>query len=227
MRAAAGTRLGLTRPVPSLRSELIDRLIKSYDQESPAVNRRGDEAADRRGGPRDPEEGRFHRRHLACIARAGRFNQALIFYHFGNLEGLLLAALDHTSDERLERYRNAIAEAASVDELVAAVARLYAEDRARPHDRRRPDGRRKRSAAGAEGRVGREMEPWIELRGHALDKGFAWLGLPELVPHRELAYAFVTFYLGVNLTTQLDEDRKAHRRALRPARDPRPAPGFN
>jgi hypothetical protein len=31
------------------------------------------------------------------------------------------------------------------------------------------------------------------------------LELPELVPRRELAYAFVTFYLGVNLMTLLDE----------------------
>jgi hypothetical protein len=51
------------------------------------------------------------------------------------------------------------------------------------------------------------MEPWIELCEDALEKGFAWLGVPELVPRRELAYAFVTFYLGVNLMTQLDEDR--------------------
>lgn len=34
-----------------------------------------------------------------AIARAGDFNQALIFYHFGTLDGLLLAALDKTSEE--------------------------------------------------------------------------------------------------------------------------------
>jgi AcrR family transcriptional regulator len=132
----------------------------------------------------------------------------LIFYHFGSLDGLLLAALDHTSEERLERYRAAIAEATSVDELVAAVARLYAEDRERGHMTVVAQ-----MVAGSAARpelkpaLVERMDPWIALCEDALEKGFVWLGLPELVPRRDLAYAFVTFYLGVNLMTQLDEDR--------------------
>lgn len=143
-----------------------------------------------------------------AIGRAGGFNAALIFYHFGTLDGLLLAALDHTSAERLERYRGAVAEAQSVDELLAAVARLYAEDRERGHmtvisqmvagSVARPELARAMVA---------RMEPWLELCEEAIEKGFRWLELPELVPRRELAYAFVTFYLGVNLMTHLDEDR--------------------
>jgi AcrR family transcriptional regulator len=143
-----------------------------------------------------------------AIARAGGFNQALIFYHFGTLDGLLLAALDHTSGERLERYRDVIDRAASVDELVAAVARLYAEDRKRGHMTVVAQ-----MVAGSAARpelkpaLVERMEPWIALCEDALEKGLGWLGLPELIPRRELAYAFVTFYLGVNLMTQLDEDR--------------------
>jgi AcrR family transcriptional regulator len=142
------------------------------------------------------------------IARAGGFNQALIFYHFGSLDGLLLAALDHTSQERLERYRQAVAEATSVDELLAALARLYAEDRERGHMTvvaqmvAGSAAHQKLKPALIE-----RMEPWLALCEEAVEKGFRWLGLPELVPRRELAYAFVTFYLGVNLMTQLDEDR--------------------
>ena len=143
-----------------------------------------------------------------AIARRGGFNQALIFYHFGSLDGLLLAALDQTSEERLERYGQAVTKATSVDELVAAVARLYAEDRERGHMTvvaQMVAG----SAAHTELKPAlvARMEPWFELCEEAIEKGFRWLGLPELVPRRELAYAFVTFYLGVNLMTQLDEDR--------------------
>jgi AcrR family transcriptional regulator len=143
-----------------------------------------------------------------AIARAGGFNQALIFYHFGTLDGLLLAALDQTSEERLERYRQAIADAETVDMLLAAVARLYAEDRERGHMTVVAQ-----MVAGSAARpelkpaLVERMEPWITLCEDAIGKGFDWLGLPELVPRRELAYAFVTFYLGVNLMTQLDEDR--------------------
>jgi AcrR family transcriptional regulator len=142
------------------------------------------------------------------IARAGGFNQALIFYHFGSLDGLLLAALDRTSEERLERYRQAVADATSVDELLAALARLYAEDRERGHMTVVAQ-----MVAGSAARqelkpaLLERMEPWLALCEEAVEKGFRWLRLPELVPRRELAYAFVTFYLGVNLMTQLDEDR--------------------
>jgi AcrR family transcriptional regulator len=143
-----------------------------------------------------------------AIARVGGFNQALIFYHFGTLDGLLLAALDQTSEERLERYRQAIADAETVDMLLAAVAKLYAEDRERGHMTVVAQ-----MVAGSAARpelkpaLVERMEPWIALCEDAIGKGFGWLGLPELVPRRELAYAFVTFYLGVNLMTQLDEDR--------------------
>src|SRR5918994_7793347 len=68
-----------------------------------------------------------------AIARAGGVNQALIFYHFGSLDSLLLAALDATSGERLERYRTAVEEAETVEELLAVVVRARAEDRENGH----------------------------------------------------------------------------------------------
>src|SRR5687767_14212759 len=49
-----------------------------------------------------------------AIARAGGFNSALIFYYFGTLHGLLLAALDHSSEQRMRRYREAAEQAKSL-----------------------------------------------------------------------------------------------------------------
>ena len=142
------------------------------------------------------------------IARTGGFNQALIFYHFGSLDGLLLAALDSASEERLARYREAISGARTVEELLMVAARVYAEDRDSGHTTvvsqmiagsvARPDL--------APAMIAR-MEPWLELCEEALAKLDAQLGVDEFVPLRELAYAVVTFYLGVNLLTHLDEDR--------------------
>src|SRR4051794_7058586 len=62
------------------------------------------------------------------IARIGGFNQALIFYHYGSLEHLLLAALDMTSAERMARYRSALEKAATPEELVKMARRIYRED---------------------------------------------------------------------------------------------------
>ena len=68
-----------------------------------------------------------------AIARRGGFNQALIFYHFGSLDGLLLAALDATSAARLARYRAAVAEARTLEDLAEVAARIYEEDRDSGH----------------------------------------------------------------------------------------------
>src|SRR4029450_13355627 len=130
-----------------------------------------------------------------AIAREGGFNQALIFYHFGSLDGPLLAALDHTSAERLERYRKAVDEADSAEELVDVAASVYAEDRDRGHMTvvsQMVAGSVARPELAHE--VVARMEPWIELGEGALRKGLASSPAPDVVPIRDLAYAIVTFY---------------------------------
>ena len=144
-----------------------------------------------------------------AIARAGGFNQALIFYHFGNLDGLLLAALDKTSEERLTVYRKAVEEAKTPAELAEVAARVYKEDRDRGHmtvvsqmiagSVARPE---------LAGEMVARMEPWIELCEEALGKALSGTPAAAAVPLRDLAYAIATFYLGLNLLTHLDEDRE-------------------
>ena len=144
-----------------------------------------------------------------AIAREGGFNQALIFYHFGSLDGLLLAALDQTSKERLRRYRAAVEEAETVEDMAQVAASIYAEDRDRGHMTvvsQMVAGSVARPELAKE--VVARMEPWIELCEEALRKGLASSPAAEVVPIRDLAYAIVTFYLGLNLLTQLDEDRE-------------------
>ena len=52
------------------------------------------------------------------------------------------------------------------------------------------------------------MEPWIELCEDALRKALSRTPAANVVPLRDLAYAVVTFYLGLNLLTHLDQDRE-------------------
>jgi AcrR family transcriptional regulator len=144
-----------------------------------------------------------------AIARAGDFNQALIYYHFGSVDDLLLAALDKTSAERLERYRAEVDKAETPEQLAEVAARVYREDRDRGHmtvvsqmiagSVARPELAPEMLA---------RMEPWIELCEDALKKALAQTPAAEAVPFRDLAYAVVTFYLGLNLLTHLDEDRE-------------------
>src|SRR4051794_26327854 len=68
-----------------------------------------------------------------AIARRGGFNQALVFYYFGSLDGLLLAALDLTSTRRLDRYPEARARATALEEMVQTTAELSREARESAH----------------------------------------------------------------------------------------------
>src|ERR1700684_2605606 len=63
----------------------------------------------------------------AIAERAGS-NQGLIFYHFGSVANLLLAALDAVSAERLEHYGAAVGSVGSPAELVEAASAIFSED---------------------------------------------------------------------------------------------------
>src|ERR1700760_2201120 len=53
-----------------------------------------------------------------AIAERAGLNQGLIFYHFGSVAGLLLAALDTVSDRRMAQYGAAVDKVGSPTELV-------------------------------------------------------------------------------------------------------------
>ena len=62
-----------------------------------------------------------------AIARRAGCNQGLVFYHFGSVANLLLAALDEVSETRRVHYQAAVDGADGIGELVEA---------ARPSSRR-------------------------------------------------------------------------------------------
>jgi AcrR family transcriptional regulator len=143
-----------------------------------------------------------------AVAARGGFNQALVFYYFGSMDQLLLAALDWTSEERLAAYRTALADAGSIDELIDAARRLYEADRDSGHVSvvsQMVAGSIVRPALAPEMIV--RMEPWIDLCEEVLERILASSPLASAIPTRVLAYAIVTFYLGANLLTHLDPDR--------------------
>jgi AcrR family transcriptional regulator len=143
-----------------------------------------------------------------AIAQAGGFNSALIFYYFGTLNGLLLAALDHSSEERMTRYRAVVEEAEGIEELAAAAAQIYSEDVEGGHitvfselvgaSLSQPD---------LAPEIVARAQPWIDFVEETLTRVVAGSPLEGLLPSRDLAYAVIAFYMGVNLLTHLDSDR--------------------
>lgn len=142
-----------------------------------------------------------------AIARRGDFNQALIFYHFGTLGDLLLAAFDRTGERALERYRGAMKASENLEERVRRATGLYREDLDSGHVTvvcEMIAGSLSRPDLGPE--VVRRVEPWIDLAEETMGEVLERTGLAELVPPRAAAFAVISLSLGVNLMTYLEGD---------------------
>ena len=143
-----------------------------------------------------------------AIARRGDFNQALIFYHFGSVNSLLLAALDRSSEQRMRTYREAVAGASTLEEMLEVAMRIYREDLEQGHMTVVSE-----LIAGSmahpelKPEVLRRMEPWIEFVEEALEKVLAGSPFAGALPTRQLAFALVSFYCGVNTVSTLDPGR--------------------
>lgn len=141
------------------------------------------------------------------IARRGGFNSALISYYFGGLHGLLLAALDHSSAIRMERYAKAVEDSSDLVELMAVARQIYREDVEGGHITIFTE---MVAASLAHPELAPELiarsEPWLEFVEGAIRKAGGDSPLLQMLPPKEMAYGIICFYLGVNLMTQLDED---------------------
>ncbi|HEX5192922.1 MAG TPA: helix-turn-helix domain-containing protein [Solirubrobacteraceae bacterium] len=143
-----------------------------------------------------------------AIARAGRFNQALIFYYFGNVRELLLAAFDLVSDRRMVQYGPQLRAAGSASELAALARQIYTDDLERGYVTALGEmvaGGVADAALGAE--VAARIEPWIVLVRDKLEELFAGSGLLELLGADHVAFGIVAAYFGVDMLGQLQRDQ--------------------
>lgn len=141
-----------------------------------------------------------------AIARTGNFNQALVFYHFGSVEGLLVAAAKAEGEVRAARYAERFAEVRSLSEL-ATIARGV-------HEIEQAAGSVNvltQMLAGAASspilRTGvyEAMMPWLALVEEAIARVVNDSGLPSLVPIGDMAFAVASLFIGLELMTALDE----------------------
>jgi AcrR family transcriptional regulator len=143
-----------------------------------------------------------------AIAAAGGFNQALVFYHFGTVNELLLAALDSTSEQRMERYRAAVAEAHTLPELLRVASEMYREDLEGDHVAVLAELIAGSSSAPELGpEIAARIEPWVRFTEEAVARVLAESGLTDIVPGRDLAFGIVALYVGVALLARLSDDR--------------------
>jgi AcrR family transcriptional regulator len=142
------------------------------------------------------------------IAQRSGCNQALIFYHFGSVSNLHLAALDAVGSARDARYRAMVDETHSLGELVRAARAVFDEDLDQGHitvlvemiaaaqfnPELRPE-------------VAARIRPWREFAAESVKDALAGSPASRLLPPGELAHAVVAMYLGLEMLANLEGER--------------------
>lgn len=143
------------------------------------------------------------------IAAAAGVTSALVFYHFGGVDQLLLAALDRDTAERMAAHRATMAEVRTVEEFAAAAVTIYRTDLERGSLAKFSE----MIAAAVTNEdlrteIAERAEPWLDFVAEHWDRITSGTPLAKLLPARDVANAAITFYLGVNLFSVIDADRK-------------------
>jgi AcrR family transcriptional regulator len=174
-----------------------------------------------------------------AIARKGDFNQALIFYHFGGVTGLLVAAACTEGEQRSARYAERLENITSLHELVGVARELHNEEQA--------EGTLAQLLAGAssspelrEGLMG-AFEPWMRLIEDAVERVLSATPYGEAFNSKDLSFAITSLFLGIELMQTLNPESnqtsslfrtfeqlaiviEAMLQAVTPATTPTPAP---
>ena len=148
-----------------------------------------------------------------AIARIGDFNQALVFYHFGSIDQLLVAASITESESRAARYTERLATVQSFPELVKVARELHVEEAAEGSivvltqllaaAESSPDLRRGVFAG---------LQPWMQHIESAVARVTKDSPLAQALPAKDLAFAIASLFIGIELMAGLDEHREAETR---------------
>ena len=143
-----------------------------------------------------------------AIATEAGVNQALVFYHFGTVAELLLAALDEVSARRLRRYTTELADVTNSVSLIALATKVFREDIDSGDIAVLAEmiaGSSSAPELGAE--VAKRIAPWKDFASVAVESGLAASGLASLLPIGAVSHAAVALYLGLEMLSHLEADR--------------------
>lgn len=144
------------------------------------------------------------------IAGRAGCSQALVFYHFGSVSDLLLAALDEVSALRMTAYRGLLDQADSVTALVDSAREIFLADLDAGYVRVLVEMiTGAHSVPGLGPRVAERLAPWREFAATAARQALGRSPLARLLPAEEAAHGVVAGFLGLELLASLDGDRSA------------------
>jgi AcrR family transcriptional regulator len=144
------------------------------------------------------------------IAGRADCNQALVFYHFGSVIELLLAALDDVSARRLAAYADIVDQASTLTDLIDSARAIFSEDLDAGHITVLVEMiTGAQSTPGLGEQVAARLAPWRDFAESAVRKALVGSPVAPLLPAKELAHAVVAGFLGLELLASLDGNRAA------------------
>lgn len=144
------------------------------------------------------------------IAGRAGCNQALVFYHFGSVTDLLLAALDDVSARRLAAYTGLLERARTLTDLIDSARGIFSADLDAGHLTVLVEmitGAQSTSGLGQQ--VTARLAPWRDFAESAVRRAVAGSPVELVLPAKELAHGVVAGFLGLELLAGLDGDRTA------------------
>jgi AcrR family transcriptional regulator len=144
------------------------------------------------------------------IAQRAGCNQALIFYHFGSVTDLLVAALEEVSARRMDAYRALLSGNTSLAELADSARAVFEQDLDAGHVTvlvEMISGAQ--SVPGLAERVAAVLAPWRSFAEEAVRDVLAASPLGPVLPPEEVAHAVVAGILGLEMLASLDGDPAA------------------
>lgn len=142
-----------------------------------------------------------------AIARHGDVNQALVFYHFGSVDGLLQAVARTDSERRARLYEDRLAGATTLKELVSVGRQIHDVEMA---EGTIADLSQLVAGAASSPDLGAAlhdgMQEWTTMVEDALARVVADTPLASLVPLGDVAYALASLFLGLELMGGIDGD---------------------
>lgn len=140
------------------------------------------------------------------IAGRAGCSQALVFYHFGSVTDLLLAALDEVSSRRMVAYRDLLADATSVTALAAVAKSILTADLDAGYVRVLVEMiTAAHSVPGLGEQVAERLQSWRELTEQAVQRALGRSAAARLIPPADAARLLVASFLGLELLASLDD----------------------
>lgn len=142
-----------------------------------------------------------------AISGAAGCNQASIYYHFGGIEPLLVAALLDSSERRFVRYRASIEPLTDIGDVLRTWQRLHDEDIATGHITALTElvGATGAEPALREG-VSATVATWTAFIQETIERVIGATPFAGVVPVGDAAAVIFALFLGIELMTHLDGD---------------------